>query len=185
MQNLCQQDRICRKGIPNAPWSPCTWFRWQPFHQASDTSNEDCPRSRWLQSCPCSRQSTISTVPAKLCKIMLTRRDLHTYIHTYILMIRFTGTHNPHFPRDPMIGWLEEATMCKETRIWFCEKLDSDHGPLSVQEPLDEIQKTVGDNVILMHMCFTSLSWCRWVGCSNDGSSVTIWSKIHGIWTAS
>lgn len=108
-----------------------------------------------------------------------------TYIHTYILMIRFTGTHNPHFPRDPMIGWLEEATMCKETRIWFCEKLDSDHGPLSVQEPLDEIQKTVGDNVILMHMCFTSLSWCRWVGCSNDGSSVTIWSKIHGIWTAS
>ena len=58
--------------------------------------------------------------------------------------------------------------------LWanVCKKLDSDHGPLSVQESLDEIQKTVRDNVILMHMCFTSLSWCRWVGCSNDGSSV-------------
>ena len=93
-----------------------------------------------------------------------------TYIHTYDSVHRHT--HNPHFPRDPMIGWLLEATMCKETRIWCCKKLDSDHGPLSVQESLDEIQKTVRDNVILMHMCFTSLSWCRWVGCSNDGSSV-------------
>ena len=172
MQNLCQQDRPFRKGIPNAPWSPCTWFRWKSFDQACDMSNEDCPRSRWLQSCPCSRQSPISTVPAKLCKIMLKRRDLHTYIHTYLWFGSQAHTHHPHSPRDPMIGWLLEATMCKETRIWFGKKHDSDHGPLSVQESLDEIQKTVRDNVILMHMCVTSLSWCRWVGCSNDGSSV-------------
>ena len=63
---------------------------------------------------------------------------LHTYIHTYILMIRFASTDNPHFPLDPMIGWLEEATMSKETRIWFCKKLESDHGPLSVMVIITE-----------------------------------------------